>query len=96
MLPEVLAPDVAAELVGCAVTTLEEHARSGYLPGLKLGAGWVFPREAFLARLNEIAIEEAARRRKPRQPTATLHDVKRERGKSRPRPVLPQLPSQLP
>lgn len=63
MLPEVLDPDAAAKLVGCAVTTLEEHARSGHLPGVKLGRQWVFPTANLLRELNERATAEAAQRR---------------------------------
>jgi excisionase family DNA binding protein len=52
-----------AELLGCATTTIEDHARRGGLPGLKFGEqGWVFPRLATLEALNAQAREGAALR----------------------------------
>ena len=54
----------AAALLRCSVKTVEDLARSGDLPGEKFGESWVFPSEAFLAAVNEIAIRRAAERRK--------------------------------
>lgn len=55
-----------ADMLGCSPTTVTAHARSGYLPGVLFGdGGYVFPAGALLKRLDEIAIEEAAERRKP-------------------------------
>ena len=48
-LPPVLTVDEAAALLKCAPTTIQEHARNGYLPGLTLprtcnGRPWLTPR----------------------------------------------------
>jgi Helix-turn-helix domain len=67
--------DVAA-LLGCAISTVEERARSGDLPGLKFGdGGWVFPAGALAMRLDELAIAQAAVRREPTpcQPRPQAH-----------------------
>jgi excisionase family DNA binding protein len=98
--------DQVAELLGCADTTVREHAKSGALPGLKFGLDWVFPAGALFARLDELAALEAARRRTAtatpapmptNAPLAILHAMPpgRSRGRRTP-PALPQMPGQLP
>lgn len=68
---QILTAQQAAQSLGCSVKTIEERARSGDLPGLLWGdGGWMFPAEAFYARVNELAIEQAAARRKPKDPPA--------------------------
>lgn len=58
MKPEILKASELAELLGCAVTTIEDRARKRELPGLKFGdGGWVFPLQATLAVLNKLAME---------------------------------------
>lgn len=64
----VLKADATAELLDCEVDTLNARALSGDLPGLKIGRSWVFPVAALEARLNEMAVEEAAARRAPKTP----------------------------
>jgi excisionase family DNA binding protein len=83
-----------AQLLGCAVTTVQDRARSGDLPGLKYGdGGWRFPARALSARLEEVALQQAAERRKPAQTLAgVLVSVKGgKRGESKRMP--PKLPS---
>ena len=65
---DVLKADAVAELLDCEVETLNMRALSGDLPGLKFGRSWVFPVAALEARLNELAVDEAAARRAPKQP----------------------------
>lgn len=55
----------AAAIMKCSIATLEDHLRSGHITGTKFGVSWVIPREAFFARINEIAAEEALARRAP-------------------------------
>lgn len=57
--------DQAARLLGCSVKTAEEMARHGELPGIKPGGGWVFPAGALAQRLDQLALEQAAKRRGP-------------------------------
>lgn len=88
-----LTVDQAAELLQCSPKTVQAHARSGYLPGVMFGVDWVFPRGAFFARLDEIALEESRKRREPARPAGVLHEIKpgaaRAGGRRRPLPALP-------
>lgn len=81
---DILNKEEVAALLDCEPATVEEKARKGELPGVKIGRSWRFPREALMRRLNEMALNSqplAAR-------TATLRPIP---GK-RPPPVLPALP----
>lgn len=60
--------EAVADLLDCEVDTVNARALLGDLPGVKFGRSWVFPVTALDARLNELAIEEAAARRAPRTP----------------------------
>ncbi len=76
---DLLELDEAAKLARCSPATMAAGLRSGRYPGMKAGRSWVIPRAALIERINEIALEEAAKRRSPRaQP----------QGKSRRRPLL--------
>lgn len=66
----ILDSEQAAKLLKCTVKTIEDRARRGDLPGEKFGESWVFPTEAFLAAVNEIAVRRAADRRRRTQPSA--------------------------
>lgn len=54
---DVLSAEEVAQLLDCAVTTVEEMARRKELPATKPGRSWVFPREALLKALNDMALE---------------------------------------
>lgn len=84
----VLDVDQVAELLRCEPTTVQEHARRGELPGLKLGRDWVFPVGALLRRLDELALEGAAKRRQPVGPTAVAVPVAAGRAPRRAPPLL--------
>lgn len=62
---DVFSPEQIAEILDCTPETAEEHLRSGNLPGIKFGRSWRSPREAFFARLNELATKQAEERRAP-------------------------------
>ena len=70
MTVQIYTADQAAALLGCSVKTVEEMARQGELPGIKPGGGWVFPAGALGQRLDQLALEQAARRRTPAAPVA--------------------------
>lgn len=57
-----------AELLRCTPEQVEELARAGEIPGLKLGRSWLFVRLDLLAYLAEKARQEAEQRRAKRQP----------------------------
>jgi Helix-turn-helix domain len=75
-LPTVLDVAGVATLLRCAETTVEERARRGELPGLKIGESWVFPAGALTVRLDQLALEQAAERRKPARPSGQLVPIK--------------------
>lgn len=84
---QIYTADQAARLLGCSVKTVEEMARQGELPGIKPGGGWIFPAGALAQRLDQLAIEEAAKRRKPAPATATTS----QQPTGKPRRALPKL-----
>lgn len=87
MTVDVLETEAVATLLRCAPTTVRDRARAGDLPGIKFGDDWVFPAEALHMRLTELALEQAATRRKPAKPSAQLHTVPRKA--KRTPPTLP-------
>lgn len=61
--------DQAAQMLGCAPSTVREHARAGRLPGLKVGEDWIFPAGALLASLDQWALADASRRASAQAPS---------------------------
>lgn len=62
---EILTIDEACALVGCKPCTLISRLRAGDLPGTKIGRGWIIPRDAFVAGLNQLALEKKTRKPTP-------------------------------
>jgi excisionase family DNA binding protein len=60
---DVLDTEQAAALLRCSVDTVRARADAGDLPGVKFGRDWVFPCVALLEAVNELAREEASKRR---------------------------------
>jgi len=60
---DILTVDDLAELFECDKETAAARLTSGDLPGVKVGRGWIIPRQALFERLNEKARDEAAARR---------------------------------
>lgn len=86
---ELLSVEKVASALDCADTTIEERARTGELPGIKLGRAWVFPRAALLQSLCEMAQREAAARKQaPAAPARAIAVARRGT-----RQVPPRLPS---
>jgi len=80
MIPPLMDAPAVAQLLKCSERTVEDHARSGRLPAVKFGDGWMFPAEALLRAVNRLAEDEAARRAKPALPTAVKRVVEPKRG----------------
>lgn len=55
-----------AELLICSVDQIEEMARTGEIPGLKIGRGWLFIKDDLIEYLASKAREEAEHRRSKR------------------------------
>jgi excisionase family DNA binding protein len=84
---DVFDTEQAAQLLRCSVDTVRDRADAGELPGLKYGRDWVFPREALLEAVNELARAEAAKRRgRPAARPAAVAQI--ASGRRRP-PALP-------
>lgn len=75
MIAPILDTQQVADLLKCSVKTVQKRAGMGDLPGEKFGDDWVFPSEALLARVNQIAVEQAAVRRKGPAPRAVILKV---------------------
>ena len=68
---ETIGSEDCAKILRCTPEQVEELARAGEIPGLKLGRSWLFVRGDLLAYLAEKAREEALQRRSRRQPAAS-------------------------
>jgi excisionase family DNA binding protein len=75
-----------AALLRCTPEQVEELARAGEIPGLKIGRSWLFVRVDLLDYLAQKAREEAAERRARRQPGVTPISAKPKR--RQPPPLL--------
>lgn len=86
----------AAVILDCQPETAVERIVNGDLPGLKFGRSWILPRDAFSQRLNEIALEESARRRKEREArgkaSSAITTAKAKGPRARTAPALPSHP----
>jgi excisionase family DNA binding protein len=94
MTAETLNLEDTADLLKAEADTIMQLARAGKLPGAKIGKAWVFMRSDVLAFLRkEIDESTAVRRSKTAQPQILgVATQKRAHGRSKPRPVLPELP----
>lgn len=84
---ETINSESCAELLHCTPEQVEELARAGEIPGLKLGRSWLFVRSDLLAYLAEKARQEAQERRSKRQPSANC--VTETKPRRRLPPALP-------
>ena len=84
--------ELADDWLQCSRETATQALASGDLPGLQYGRGWIVPVGALLARLDEIALEQAAQRRAARETPATFNLDSLGRGRqARVPPALPKL-----
>jgi excisionase family DNA binding protein len=86
MTDDILTDEQVAELLHCHVQTVQEWTRVGKLPGIKPGRSWIYPRQALLDALNEMA------RQKPEREVRTLAVAQPQPQRGRPRKVPPVLP----
>ncbi len=82
---EILNKDQVAHLLDCEPSTVEEKARNHELPAVKIGRSWLFPRQALMQRLNEMALASPV----PARPQGIIKSGGRRKGP----PALPPLPS---
>lgn len=86
LLNETIGSEECAQLLRCTPAQVEELARAGEIPGLKLGRSWLFVRADLLSFLADKARDEAQQRRAKRQSMTRTPAVKPRR---RQPPVLP-------
>ena len=89
-LPDLVDDVLLAQALNCKPETVHDRALAGDLPGVKLGRGWVFPREAVLEAINDLAREQAKARRAGKAPQPAAVAVPVLRKSKRPLPVLPE------
>jgi len=70
----ILSTAAVAQLLDCEPSTVQIKANAGQLPGVKIGKSWVFPEDALVERLNEMARENLIRRT-PAKPVAVAGAV---------------------
>lgn len=84
------------KICGCSEETLVLRIERGELAALKLGRGWIFPREAFVSSLNELAMEEARKRRRKPVAVAPQAPITGRRRSPPPLPATSGPPGPLP
>lgn len=85
--------DEVTATLGCTEETVVNNIELGNLAALKIGRSWIFPRAAFDQRLNEWALDMAARRREARAGKGKTHQGEAPPGRRRIPPILPPLPA---
>lgn len=65
---ETIGSDDCSKMLMCTPELVEEMARLGDIPGLKIGRSWLFVKHDLLSYLAERARAEAQERRAKRQP----------------------------
>ena len=69
---ETIGSTECADLLRCTAEQIEEMARAGDIPGIKIGRSWLFVQSDLLAYIAEKAREEAQERRARRQPNVKM------------------------
>ncbi len=82
---EILTKGDVAEMLLCDEITVADRLRQGVIPGLKFGRTWIIPAGALLQRLNDIALEESAKRREESAIQAPMPPQQQPRKRGRPR-----------
>jgi excisionase family DNA binding protein len=97
MITETINLEQAAALMYAETDKIMQLARTGELPGVKIGKSWCFMRSDVIKFLREkIDAATKDRREESHKQAVGIIVVKQPHGRSRPRPVLPDLPRQLP
>lgn len=93
-LDETLGVVDAAGLLRAETSTVMQLARSGALPGTRIGKSWVFLREDVIAFLRQQIVTDTAERRRAAAKGAVALAVSIRRASRRTKlPILPALPA---
>ena len=90
---EIFTTEEAAQMMGCAPSTIEEHARARVLPGVRMGHEWRFPREAFMKAINTLAVTGELHRESPKRKAKAVATDKDKGSKTNRRNPIPELPT---
>ena len=85
---ETIDSEECGQLLRCTPEQVEDLARAGEIPGVKIGRGWLFVRADLIAYLAERGRQEAMERRAKRQPGAPT-PIRRPAPSRRRAPQLP-------
>ncbi len=69
---EILNSAQVAELLGCSVRTVEDHARAGTLKGTKFGDGWIFLSDMLVDAVRAKCDTESSARQKKNRKTSQI------------------------
>lgn len=90
---EIFTTDEAAQMMGCAPSTIEEHARNRVLPGVRMGHEWRFPREAFMKAINTLAVTGELHRVSSKRKARAVATAEAKAPKKSRRTPIPELPT---
>ncbi len=90
---EIFTTEEAAQMMGCAPSPIEEHARARVLPGVRMGHEWRFPREAFMKAINTLAVTGELHRESPKRKAKAVATDKDKGSKTNRRNPIPELPT---
>lgn len=90
---EIFTTEEVAQMMGCAPSTIEEHARNRVLPGIRMGHEWRFPREAFMKAINTLAVTGELHRESPKRKAKAVTTEKGKGAKPSRRSPIPELPT---
>jgi hypothetical protein len=71
-----------ADILHCSPRTIEDHARAGTLPGVKIGDAWIFVSDIILDAVRDLSRAEADSRKAPkpkRDPVVVANTSKTKR-----------------
>lgn len=91
----ILTTEEVAALLKCSTRTVEDHARSGRIPGAKFGEGWVFAADLVVEAVKRISLEAAESRSKPPTKKNAVQFAHNATAKSRRIPGLSLLPQDV-
>lgn len=90
---EIFTSAEVAQMMGCATSTIDEHARNRVLPGIRMGHEWRFQREAFMKAINTLAVTGELHRESPKRKAKSKAADRAKGAKPSRRNLIPELPT---
>lgn len=85
---QILNSTQVADLLGCSIRTVEDHARSGTLKGTKFGDSWIFLSDMVIEDIRIKCEAEAEQRKKPAKSVSSLVQLPVKNNRRRSLPTL--------